>query len=132
LSVQRQAVEHLFEIDFGAKNIRSFPLPVARIRKIFSARSGDFHRKIFGAGEKVAQLNRTSSRRSHDEPSQERAMPRDTHFPAAVGNSFVRPEFASPVREGMNQIRASRFWREASRPTVQKSKMRTVSISSGS
>jgi hypothetical protein len=23
LSVQRQAVEHLFEIDFGAKNVRS-------------------------------------------------------------------------------------------------------------
>jgi hypothetical protein len=62
LSVQRQAVEHLFEIDFGAKNIRSFPLPVARIRKIFSARSGDFHRKIFRAGEKVAQVNRTSSK----------------------------------------------------------------------
>jgi hypothetical protein len=61
----------LFEIDFGAKNIRSLPLPVARIRKIFSARSGDFHRKIFGAGEKVAQLNRTGSKRSHDKPSQE-------------------------------------------------------------
>jgi hypothetical protein len=66
LSVQRQAVEHLFEIDFGAKNVRSIPLPVARMRKIFSARSGDFHRKIVGAGEKVAQLNRISSRRSHD------------------------------------------------------------------
>jgi hypothetical protein len=25
--VQRQAVEHLFEIDFGAKNVRSFPFP---------------------------------------------------------------------------------------------------------
>jgi len=34
LSVQRQAVEHLFEIDFGAKNVRSFPLlPVARMRR---------------------------------------------------------------------------------------------------
>jgi len=44
----------LLEIDFGdAKNVRGFPLPVARIRKIFSVRPGDFHRKIFGAGEKV-------------------------------------------------------------------------------
>jgi hypothetical protein len=75
LSVQRQAVEHLFEIDFGAKNVRSIPLPGARVCKIFSARSGDFHRKNFGAGEKVAQLNRTSSKGSHDEPSQERTMP---------------------------------------------------------
>jgi len=33
LSVQRQAVEHLFEIDFGAKNLRSFPLPVVRMRR---------------------------------------------------------------------------------------------------
>jgi hypothetical protein len=31
LSVQRQAVEHLFETDFGARNVRSIPLPVARI-----------------------------------------------------------------------------------------------------
>jgi hypothetical protein len=31
LSVQRQAAEHLFETDFGAKNVRSIPLPVARI-----------------------------------------------------------------------------------------------------
>jgi hypothetical protein len=60
--MQRQAVEHLFEIDFGARNVRSFPLPVARIGKIFSARSGDFHRKIFRAGEKLAQPNRTSKR----------------------------------------------------------------------
>ena len=32
------AVEHLFEIDFGAKNVRSSALPVARIRKTFAAR----------------------------------------------------------------------------------------------
>jgi excisionase family DNA binding protein len=38
--------------------------PDPTIRKILSARSGDFHRKFFGAGEKVAQLNRTSSRSS--------------------------------------------------------------------
>jgi hypothetical protein len=31
LSVQRQAVEHLFEIDFGARNFRSFPLPVTAL-----------------------------------------------------------------------------------------------------
>jgi len=29
----RQAVEHLFKIDFGAKTVRSFPLPVARVRR---------------------------------------------------------------------------------------------------
>jgi len=121
----------LFKIDFGAKNFRSFPLPVARIRKIFSARSEDFHRKILGAGEKAAQLNRTSIR-SHDESSQERAMPLHSHFSAAVGNRFVRPEFASPVKEGINQIRACRFWRKEFRPAVQKSTMRTVYISSGS
>jgi hypothetical protein len=62
LSVQRQAIEHLFEIDFGAKNVRSIPLPVALIREILSGRSEDFHRKNLGAGEKVAQLNRTSSK----------------------------------------------------------------------
>jgi hypothetical protein len=61
-SCANRPVEHLFEIDFGAKNVRSIPLPVARIRKIFSARSGDFHRKNFGADEKVAQFNRTSSK----------------------------------------------------------------------
>ena len=56
-----------------------------------------------------------------------------THFSAAVREEFrVHPEFASPVREGINQIRACRLWREASRLAVQKSKMRTVSISSGS
>jgi hypothetical protein len=108
--MQRQAVEHLFEIDFGAKNTRSFPLPVARIRKIFSARPGDFHRKIFGAGEKVAQLNRTSSKRSHDEPSQERTMPPPHSF-FCCGREQIRvhPEFASPVRERINQMRACRF-----------------------
>jgi hypothetical protein len=31
LSVQRQAVEHLFEIAFGARNFRSLPLPVAAL-----------------------------------------------------------------------------------------------------
>jgi hypothetical protein len=36
----------------------------------------------------------------------------------------VHPESASPVREGINQIRACRFSREASRPAVQKSTMR--------
>jgi hypothetical protein len=114
-------------------SLTALPLPVARMRKIFSARSGDFHRKIFGAGEKVAQLNRTSSKRSHDEPCQERTMrPPHSFFCCGREEFRVHPEFASPVREGMNQIRASRFWREASRPTVQKSKMRTVSISSGS
>jgi len=44
--------------------------------------------KIFRAGEKVAQLNRTSSRRNHDEPSQERTMSLHALFCAAVGNSF--------------------------------------------
>jgi len=43
----------------------------------------------------------------------------------------IHPEFASQVREGINKIRACRFWREASRPAVQKSTMRTVYISSG-
>jgi hypothetical protein len=61
-----------------------------------------------------------------------RTMPLHTHFSAAVGNSFgYTLKFASPVREGINQIRACRFWREASRPAVQKSTMRTVYISSG-
>jgi hypothetical protein len=32
LSVQRQVVEHLFEIDFGTKNVCSIPLPVVRSR----------------------------------------------------------------------------------------------------
>jgi hypothetical protein len=99
LSVQRQAVEHLFKIDFGAKNVRSFPLPVARIGKIFSARSGDFHRKILGAGEKVAQLNRTSSREVRMN------LPKNERCPSTL---IFLPEFASPVREG-NQIRACRF-----------------------
>jgi hypothetical protein len=31
LSVQRQAIEHLFEIDFGTESLRSMPLPGARI-----------------------------------------------------------------------------------------------------
>jgi hypothetical protein len=31
LSVQRQAIEHLFEIDFGTESLRSIPLPGARI-----------------------------------------------------------------------------------------------------
>ena len=61
-----------------------------------------------------------------------RTMPLHTHFSAAVGNSFgYTLKFASPVREGINQIRACRFWREASRPAVPKSTMRTVYISSG-
>jgi hypothetical protein len=30
------AVRHLFEIDFGSKIVRSIPLPLARIHKIFS------------------------------------------------------------------------------------------------
>jgi hypothetical protein len=59
-------------------------------------------------------------------------MPLHTHFSAAVGNSFgYTLKFASPVREGINQIRACRLCREASRPAVQKSTMRTVYISSG-
>jgi hypothetical protein len=28
-------VEHLFEIEFGAKNVPSIPLPLARMHKIF-------------------------------------------------------------------------------------------------
>ena len=31
LSVQRQAIEHLFEIDFGSESLSSIPLPGARI-----------------------------------------------------------------------------------------------------
>jgi hypothetical protein len=49
---ERQAVEHLFEIHFGAKNVRDFFFPWRVWVRFFSARSRDFHRKIFGAGEK--------------------------------------------------------------------------------
>ena len=51
-SFASRPVEHLFEIDFSAKNVRSIPLPVARIRRIFSARSGDFHRKFLELAKK--------------------------------------------------------------------------------
>jgi hypothetical protein len=49
LSVQRQAIEHLFEIYFGTESLRSIPLPGARIPHIFSCPSGDFHRKLWAA-----------------------------------------------------------------------------------
>jgi hypothetical protein len=50
--VERQAAEHWFETDFGAKNVRSIPLPVARILWTFSARFEDFHRKIWELAKK--------------------------------------------------------------------------------
>jgi hypothetical protein len=110
--------------DFLPRATLSMPL-----RRIFSAESRDFHRKILGACEKVAQLNRTSSKRSHDEPSQERTMPPSHSFFCCGRKQFrVHPDFAALVREGTNQMRACRFSREAPRPVVRKSTMRTFYI----
>jgi hypothetical protein len=44
---ERQAVERLFEIDFGAKKVRSFLLPVARMSKIFLSPIRRFPQKNF-------------------------------------------------------------------------------------
>jgi hypothetical protein len=84
----------LFEIDFGAKNVRSFLLPVARMRQIFLSPIRRFPQKNFGSWRKRAQLNRTSSKRSHDEPSQERTMrPPHSFFCCGREEFRVHPEF---------------------------------------
>ncbi len=131
--MQRQAVEHLFEIDFGAKNIRSFLFPWRAYVRFFQPDPEISTEKVLELAKKWPSSIALATREVTMNLPKKRTMPLHTHFSAAVGNSFgYTLKFASPVREGMNQIRASRFWREASRPAVQKSKMRTVSISSGS
>ena len=88
LSVQRQAIEHLFEVEFGTENPRSIPLPKARVCKIFSARSEDFHRKIWAARQNQPSSIAMSTKEVTMSLRQNERGPSITHFSAAAGSSF--------------------------------------------
>jgi hypothetical protein len=53
LSVQRQAIEHLFEIDFGTESLRSIPLP-GRAYLRFSPAHQDISTEKFGRRAKIS------------------------------------------------------------------------------